>query len=120
MKNVTIVIASVIAFFSAFTTDTVAFAAATCKVNGKIVPCAQLGNQFKAFADWGIGLVVLLLILAIWATIFWFRMLIHAITHDIDNKPLWIIIILFTHLVGAFIYYRAVKRPFDRTSRIAK
>ena len=46
----------------------------------------------------------------IWAIVFWIMMLVHAAKNDIKDKALWIIIILFGHIVGAIIYYFVVKK----------
>jgi hypothetical protein len=49
------------AIFSAFVlglmtvANQVALAAAKCTVNGREVPCEELGNQVKGFLGWGIG-----------------------------------------------------------------
>jgi len=40
-------------------------------------------------------------------------MLIHAVSKPIENKALWIIILVFTGVIGAIIYYFVVKRKFD-------
>jgi len=51
--------------------------------------------------------------IAILGTIFWIWMLIDCATKEPaegSNKIVWILIILFTHFVGALIYY-TVRRP---------
>ena len=106
--------------FSAFTlglvtlTTEIAFAASKCTLNGKEVDCAQLGETVKTFLGWGIGLFVVFAAIGLWAAIFWLLMLIHAATHEIENKAVWIILIIFTGIIGALIYYFMVKRPFNR------
>jgi len=58
-------------------------------------------------------LVLLLAPLALLAFAFWIWMLVHAITNngltDIE-KLIWVIVILFTHFIGAAIYF-FVGRP---------
>ena len=87
----------------------VAFAAAKCTVNGQEVDCAELGNQFKGFLGWGI---VIFLLFGIWATVFWVMMIVHVAKHNVENKAMWIILMVFTGIVGAIVYYFVVKRKF--------
>ncbi len=70
----------------------------------------QLGRNFPAFAAAfaGLGLVFALFALALLA--FWIWMVVHAIRHDIDYKPVWILVLWFTNIFGAIVYYFAVKR----------
>ena len=62
-------------------------------------------------------LVLFLVPLALLAFVFWIWMLVHAITNngltDIE-KLIWVIVILFTHFIGAVIYF-FVGRPKRRT-----
>ena len=61
-------------------------------------------------------LVLFLAPLALLAFAFWIWMLVHAITNngltDIE-KLIWVIVILFTHFIGAVIYF-FVGRPKRR------
>jgi len=63
-------------------------------------------------------LVLFLAPLALLAFVFWIWMLVHAITNngltDIE-KLIWVIVILFTHFIGALIYF-FVGRPKRRTA----
>ena len=63
-------------------------------------------------------LVLFLAPLALLAFVFWIWMLVHAITNngltDIE-KLIWVIVILFTHFLGAAIYF-FVGRPKRRTA----
>lgn len=86
----------------------VALAQAKCTLNGKEVPCQQI----KGFLGFGFGLLAVVLILAIAAGIFWILMLVHAASHEMENKAVWIILIVFTGIIGALIYYFVVKRKF--------
>lgn len=56
------------------------------------------------------GMGVVFAIFAILLLAFWIWMLIHAIKHDIDYKPVWILVLWFANIVGAIIYYFAVKK----------
>jgi len=91
----------------------VVFAAAKCTVNGREVDCAELGNQVKGFLGWGIGIFLLFAALGIWATVFWIMMIVHAAKYNVENKAMWIILMVFTGIVGALIYYFVVKRKFS-------
>ena len=58
----------------------------------------------------------LILVLAIAAFVFWIKMLIEAATKEPDNgntRLVWVIIIVFTQIIGALIYY-FVRRPQRR------
>lgn len=91
----------------------------TCTVNGQKVPCDQALKEVGAFA--GTALVIFLVWIAIVlaATVFWLLMLVHAATHPIQNRAMWILIIVFLNLLGAIVYYFAVKRPFTKMAREA-
>lgn len=91
----------------------VALAAAKCTVNGREVDCAELGNKVKGFLGWGIGVFLVVAALGIWATVFWIMMIVHAARHQINNKGIWIVVLIFTGIIGALIYYFAVKRKFN-------
>ncbi len=75
----------------------------------------QLG--FIGFGILELFLVLLLAPLALLTFAFWIWMLVHAITNngltDIE-KLIWVIVILFTHFIGAVIYF-FVGRPKRRT-----
>lgn len=67
-----------------------------------------LPGVFMAFAGLGLAFaIVALLLLA-----FWIWMLVHAVKHDIDYKPVWILVLWFLNIVGAIVYYFAVKRDY--------
>lgn len=93
-----------------------AWAQSTCTLNGQDVPCEQLGNSI---VNGGIFLAVFfvtfgLVFLAF--TIFWILMLIHALNHDVKDKTVWVLVIIFTGILGAAIYYFIVKRNFDKVT----
>jgi pilus assembly protein TadC len=66
----------------------------------------------------GFGLFFLFLFLAIsvFCLVFWILMLVHAISKPIKQKAVWILIILLFGIIGALVYYFAVKRDFDKKS----
>lgn len=97
-------------------TGSALLAKATCTLNGKDVPCGELG---RSIAQWGLfGLVILIVIavVGIFVFIFWLKMLIHAIKQNIDYKPVWILVILLTGIIGAVVYYFAVKKHMPTQS----
>lgn len=93
-----------------------ALASATCIVNNKEVPCEGVTSSVGVFLGWGLGMILLFLVIGVWATVFWLLMIIHAIRHNIQDKAVWMILMVFTGIVGAIIYYFAVKRKFNQSS----
>lgn len=66
----------------------------------------------------GFGLFFLFLVVAIsiFCLVFWILMLVHAISKPIKQKAVWILIILLFGIIGALVYYFAIKRDFDKVS----
>jgi hypothetical protein len=63
----------------------------------------------------GIGIpeiaILVMMLLMLLGTIFWVRMIIECATREADPERLvWIIILVFTYLIGAALYY-FVRRP---------
>ena len=125
MKNLTLAKISAVIFgssivqiASAQATEAIATASANCEVNGQPVPCDQVFNNpaFQAIAGFGIFFIILMIVLGI----FWLIMLIHAIVKPIENKPLWIIVLLLFGPLGAIVYYFAIKRPFTKIEKETK
>ncbi len=100
-------------------TSLLASAYANCTVNGKPVPCDQFFGKMSSFV-FGFGSLFFLVffILLIASFIFWIRMLIDSIKRDYDNKPVWILILLVTGLLGAIAYYFAVKKKQKNNSSL--
>ena len=76
-----------------------------------LLPYAASAQRFDGPPAWGWayggglwGLIGLA------ATVFWVLMIIHAATHNIPNKLIWVLILIFTGIVGALIYYFIVAR----------
>lgn len=108
MESLTSLLTSV-----AFGASSLAAAYSNCTINGRSVPC----NQFLDFAGGFIASFVgffLLLLLA--GLIFWIWMLVDAVKRDFEHKPLWILIILLTGVIGAIVYLFAVKRKYKNAS----
>ena len=56
-------------------------------------------------------------IVAIAVFIFWVMMLVDAIRHASEKtKLVWVVVIIFTHVIGALIYYFIEKRPRNKHS----
>ena len=87
-----------------------ALAQSKCQINGQDVPCEQLGESVKGAVGLGLAFVAVMAIFGLLTTVFWVMMIVHAATHDVENKPVWIILMVLTGVVGAIIYYIAVKR----------
>ena len=66
--------------------------------------------------SFGLGLIVIILLfvgIGGLGTVFWVWMLIDCATKESDegsDKIVWILVIIFTHLLGALIYF-IVRRP---------
>jgi hypothetical protein len=96
---------------------TAAVTQASCTLNGKVVPCEELTNTLKHVVGFSLLGLCLVLLAVLCAIIVWLWMMIHAINHPVEHKAVWILIMLLTGIIGAVIYYLAVKRPLDVQSR---
>lgn len=96
-----------------------ALAAGRCFLNGQEVPCENIGFGLNGLIGLGAGAAVfmgIIFLISLALFIFWVLMLVHAISKPIDSKPIWIILLAITGLLGAIVYYFAVKREFDKRS----
>ncbi len=83
-----------------------------CTVNGQEIPCPEAVQAIgKAAIGFGIFALVMGTV-GIAATVFWIMMLVHAASKPIENKALWIVLMVITGIIGAIVYYFAVKRTF--------
>jgi hypothetical protein len=85
---------------------------AVCKLNGEVVACGELAGAAKGFAIFAMLIPIFFGVISILCLIFWVMMLVHAVKNPIENKPLWIIIILLGNGIGAIVYYFVVKKHF--------
>jgi len=80
-----------------------------CSLNGKSVPCDTMAK--------GTGLLLLILIffflIGLLLFILWIITLIHALTKPIENKIVWVIVIVFVPF-GFILYYFIEMRPFNK------
>jgi hypothetical protein len=62
------------------------------------------------------GMPELILLISVFATIFWIWMLIDAAINErgTTDKVVWVLIVLFLHFVGAAVYYFVRYRPRRR------
>ena len=91
-----------------------ALAQATCTVNGEEVPCEEVTKQIGGLLGFGIGIFIFIVVVGIAATVFWIMMIVHAASHQIENKAIWIILMVLTGIIGAIVYYFMVKRKFSQ------
>jgi hypothetical protein len=96
-------------------TNHIVLAAARCTINGKVVDCARFETEMKGLLGWGIGWFVLVFAIGIWSAVFWIMMIVHVTKHNVENKSMWIILMVFTGIIGAIVYYFTVKRNFIDT-----
>lgn len=94
----------------------IALAQAKCTVNGKEIDCAEAGAQLNGLFGGLFVVMIIAALIGLAGTIFWILMIIHAATKPIENRALWIIVMVFAGAVGALIYYFVVKREFDKQS----
>ena len=98
--------------FSFMALGGIALAESNCTINGQSVPCGDIGKGLAGFFGFGFAMFFVFLILCLALSIFWIMMLIHAASKPIENKLIWVLILIFTGLIGAVIYYFVVKRKF--------
>ncbi|QQS61338.1 MAG: PLDc_N domain-containing protein [Candidatus Moraniibacteriota bacterium] len=116
-KNVAIFSFLILALF--LVTNNISLAASQCTVNGSEVPCEALKNQVKGVLGLGLGIGFFLLIFGafgIFSLIFWILMIVHIAKHNIQDKAMWMILVVFTGFIGALVYYFAVKRTYKESS----
>src|SRR5688572_8947761 len=90
----------------------VARAQAVCEINGEEVPCPELSGALVAIP-------ILFMLIGLVGFVFWVMMLVHAVKNPIKDKAVWIIVILLFNLMGAVVYYFAVKRGMRTTGAVA-
>jgi len=70
-------------------------------------------DVMAGFGIVGIILGLIFAVLVIFAFVFWILMLINCIKRKFKSdteKVIWILVIIFAHILGALIYYFVVKR----------
>ena len=112
------IISGVIIYLTGLMLPLATLAEGVCKVNGKDIPCEDVYKAAKPFIGLGLGLFAVFAVIGLLLTIFWIWMLVHAATKNIENKVLWIILLIIFGVLAAIIYYFAIKRPFDKNAPI--
>ena len=90
-------------------------AVATCTLNGQAVDCGKMAGVSPGGLEFIFVIWLGIMFVSLLGMIFWILMLVHAATKPIENKALWVVIIAITGVLGAIVYYFAVKREFDDT-----
>jgi len=67
-----------------------------------------------------IGIIIFSSAIGIFSLVIWLVNLVHAIRNPINNKALWVIVMLVFGVFGAIVYYFAVKRPFNKVAAASK
>jgi hypothetical protein len=72
----------------------------------------ELGSLFGGMIFFGIIFVLIMVILGILIFVFWVLMLVDCVTRKFkedSEKIVWVLVIIFTGIIGASIYYFIVK-----------
>ena len=93
-------------------TSTARASSATCEINCQPRPAEDCRGLFSIFVP--LMIVFVLFWLVYFA--FWLWMLIHAITNEIPDKTLWIILLIFIQIT-AVIYFFVVKRKTPKKNQ---
>lgn len=64
-----------------------------------------------------IAIIAIFALIPLAFCVFWFFMLVHALTKPIENKVVWVIVLIFLPFLGALLYYFVVKRNFDASKQ---
>jgi hypothetical protein len=73
---------------------------AACVVNGQPISCGFFVPILAALAIPAIFFCIV-------STVFWVWMIVDVIQRKVEHKPLWVLVIIFGHLLGAVIYFFA-------------
>lgn len=96
--------------------DFVSYGAGDCELNGEPIPCDKMAEGAVKLAK-GAGLFLLIplffFVIGIVLCIFWIITLIHALTKPIENKAVWVIVIIFVPF-GFVLYYFIEMRSFNK------
>lgn len=95
-----------------FAMNRIVLAQTNCTINGEQVPCEEAFQQLKEYANLGLGSVLAMGVLVIASIAFWTMMIAHASSKPIEHKAMWLALLVITGIIGAVLYYFAVKRKF--------
>ena len=113
-KRSTLFVSMLVAAWSLMHTVALAQATCTVTVNGQEVPCAQAGASAGGIFALSMGFMLVFFAIGIASFVFWIMMIVHAASNPIENKAMWIVLMALTGIIGAIVYYFAVKRNFNR------
>lgn len=85
-----------------------------CTLNGREVPCDELLEDAGGFLAAGAAILVVFFVIGLVLFVFWIMSLIHVLSNDVENKALWIVLLLVLGGLGGVVYFFAVKRPYDK------
>ena len=100
MRKLAVILASLVMLLLSFQTAL----AATCTLNGEVVPCDQIPR-------WLFLLPLTMIPVGLMCFVFWLLMLLDAINHQKEDRTMWVLLIVFLGILGAIIYYFSQKRP---------
>ena len=83
----------------------------------RLEPGAALTNIISTLSGTIWVVIAAILILIVLGTVFWIWMLIDAARRDLDDKVVWILIILFLNILGALIYFFVGRRQAIKTAQ---
>ena len=69
--------------------------------------------MFQTIMGLGITAMLLIILLPVLAFVFWVWMIVDCVSRkfkDKTDKIVWVLVIMFAHIIGASIYYVLVKR----------
>lgn len=98
---------------------------AQCKLGSSTSSTKSSSSSYNYYGDYGkssffsssfFWILIVFLVIGLISFVFWLLMFIHCIKNDVENKALWIVLMVFTGIVGAIIYYFVVKRKTVKNS----
>ncbi|OGL94748.1 hypothetical protein A2317_00965 [Candidatus Uhrbacteria bacterium RIFOXYB2_FULL_41_10] len=72
-----------------------------------MVPCEDVPSWIFLFP-------ILIFVISIAFFVFWIWMLVDAIQNQKEDRPMWILIIVFLNFLGSIIYYFSEKRKRNK------
>lgn len=98
-------LSTLFATFALFTFRVSNVFAATCTLNGEVIPCDQM-------PVWPFYLMIGFFLMMMVASVFWIWMIVDVVKHeDKEEKMLWVLVVILAQIIGAIIYYFVRKRP---------
>lgn len=96
------------ATFALFTLQVANVFAATCTLNGEVIPCDQM-------PVWPFYLMIGFFVFMMIASVFWIWMIVDVVKYeDEKEKMMWVLIVILAQVIGAAVYYFMRRRPRKR------